>query len=58
MSTFKTFEEVRTEEQKIIEKSRDQNARKGVPAYEYYVGLAFSGGGIRSATFNLGVLKH
>ncbi|MGH9743398.1 MAG: patatin-like phospholipase family protein, partial [Candidatus Acidiferrum sp.] len=43
-----------------VETSRDQRLGKGAPrpaAQKSLVGLAFSGGGIRSATFNLGVLQ-
>jgi hypothetical protein len=48
------FESVRLAEQEWIGRRRE-NA--GVAANAELVGLAFSGGGIRSATFNLGVLQ-
>lgn len=51
------FNKVLKEEQDIINESRKHNARSGTPVDGDYVGLAFSGGGIRSATFNFGVLK-
>jgi len=51
------FNKVLKEEQDIINESRKHNARLGTPVDGDYVGLAFSGGGIRSATFNFGVLK-
>jgi len=51
-----TFEEVRRAEFAELEKLR---LRRGVtlPPGEGRVGLAFSGGGIRSATINLGILQ-
>lgn len=51
-----TFEEVRAAEFEELEKLR---VRRGVilPPGEARVGLAFSGGGIRSATINLGILQ-
>lgn len=64
MNTSKTAKEVYQDERKIILASRKQKARLGEEHKEVenvddvdFVGLAFSGGGIRSATFNLGVLK-
>ncbi|MDP3007960.1 MAG: patatin-like phospholipase family protein [Methylococcales bacterium] len=52
------FNKVLKEEQDIINESRKHNARSGTSQVDGdYVGLAFSGGGIRSATFNFGVLK-
>src|ERR1700687_2484120 len=54
-----TVKEVLDEEVRQVETSR--NLRLGRdgrrPAGENLIGLAFSGGGIRSATFNLGVLQ-
>jgi hypothetical protein len=62
-----TFDQVREAESLEIAKAREERAAEykgaGLPrgvaplAAEYYVGLGFSGGGIRSATFNLGVLQ-
>jgi predicted acylesterase/phospholipase RssA len=63
-----TFEQVLKEEQKVIKDLRNlrfgvgqkvQSLEPGQPADGMLspVGLAFSGGGIRSATFNLGVLQ-
>ena len=51
-----TFEEVRAAELEELGKLR---TRRGVnvPTTEARVGLAFSGGGIRSATINLGILQ-
>jgi hypothetical protein len=51
MADFKKIRETELEE---IKKLR---ARREVPPDGPLVGLAFSGGGIRSATFNLGVLQ-
>jgi hypothetical protein len=48
-----TFSQVREEERKHFAEAR----RKGLTVEEDTVGLAFSGGGIRSATFNLGILQ-
>jgi hypothetical protein len=48
------FEPVRIAEQEWIARRREH---AGVAANGDLVGLAFSGGGIRSATFNLGVLQ-
>jgi len=41
----------------ISQRSRDAGLRSGSIARDQLMGLAFSGGGIRSATFNLGVLQ-
>ena len=58
------WEQVRKEELAWIERARRTRAKVGPklseyskPAGEHIFGLAFSGGGIRSATFNLGVLQ-
>jgi hypothetical protein len=40
----------------VIEREREFLARSGAPAGAA-IGLAFSGGGIRSATFNLGIIQ-
>jgi hypothetical protein len=48
------FEEVLRSERAAIDEAR---LRNGVPLVAPLWGLAFSGGGIRSATFNLGVLQ-
>ncbi len=53
--TFKTAFKAEISE---IEKSRvARGATTAKPAEKNLIGLAFSGGGIRSATFNLGVLQ-
>lgn len=52
----KTFTEVQAEEQTCIQEQR-KTAWPNGSEQNRYVGLAFSGGGIRSATFNLGVLQ-
>ncbi|HVO82029.1 MAG TPA: patatin-like phospholipase family protein [Terriglobales bacterium] len=53
--------EVLDEEIQQVETSRglrlDDQHRQRPPAKQSLIGLAFSGGGIRSATFNLGVLQ-
>lgn len=49
-----SFEKVKEGEKKWIETSR---SKRGVETDGPLVGLAFSGGGIRSATFNLGILQ-
>src|ERR1700675_4221723 len=41
----------------ISERSHAAGRRSGSIARDQLMGLAFSGGGIRSATFNLGVLQ-
>jgi len=53
------FPTVFDEEQKLIAASRHQRGvpREDLDPRQDLVGLAFSGGGIRSATFNLGVLQ-
>src|ERR1700719_4408549 len=51
-----TFTEVRASELKELEKLRELRGVK-LPADKGRVGLAFSGGGIRSATINLGILQ-
>ena len=59
-SANKTFESIRAEERIAIEKARVERAKVkgGSPGTgNDYLGLSFSGGGIRSATFNLGVLQ-
>ncbi len=48
-----TWEEAFPEELEVVRKRRPA----GAPVEENLVGLAFSGGGIRSATFGLGVLE-
>ena len=52
------FESVLHEEVEVIKASRE---KRGVPCPEPteddLIGLSFSGGGIRSATFNLGVIQ-
>jgi predicted acylesterase/phospholipase RssA len=64
----KEFDEVLEAEIGEIEKSRGKRWRQGCAmpktenvrrraAFFDLIGLAFSGGGIRSATFNLGVLQ-
>ena len=58
--TLFTIKEVRNEEFRQLEMSRNLRLGGNVkrPAAEKsLVGLAFSGGGIRSATFNLGILQ-
>jgi Patatin-like phospholipase len=37
--------------------AKDSEEKRAGQAYERHIGLSFSGGGIRSATFNLGVLQ-
>src|SRR6476660_7580071 len=51
-----TFEEVQEAEKKELEGVRERTP-PGTRLPEETVGLAFSGGGIRSATFHLGVLQ-
>lgn len=51
-----TFAQVQAEELKELEKLRERRGVK-IPAQKGRVGLAFSGGGIRSATINLGILQ-
>src|SRR5262245_17117191 len=53
-----SFEEVLDLEYAQIERlSREVELASGTVAKDQLLGLAFSGGGIRSATFNLGVLQ-
>lgn len=53
-----TFDEVKDAEKEEIKKLRKKRLPEGNnSSEELLVGLAFSGGGIRSATFNLGVLQ-
>ncbi len=52
-----TFEDVRKKEQKQIANSRIKRRVLTPPTSDNLIGLAFSGGGIRSATFNLGILQ-
>src|SRR5580698_11008294 len=54
-----TVTQVLDEELQQVETSRNLRLGPDVrsPAQESLIGLAFSGGGIRSATFNLGVLQ-
>lgn len=47
----RTWEEVQSQEESVLP------PRTGLPPGSPRVGLAFSGGGIRSATFNLGILQ-
>lgn len=55
-SDTSTFDDVKEKEE--IKKSRAKRLPKSNNSdEELFVGLAFSGGGIRSATFNLGVLQ-
>jgi hypothetical protein len=48
------FEEVARSEREEINRARGE---AGLPPAKQFAGLAFSGGGIRSATFNLGVIQ-
>jgi len=54
-----TFAEVFPKELQVLEKARQkrETPRSGRPLKNDLIGLAFSGGGIRSATFNLGVIQ-
>lgn len=52
-----SFDKVKVEEEKVIKIGRGANDDKETPPLKNTFGLAFSGGGIRSATFNLGVLQ-
>jgi len=53
-----TFKEVLQDElSKIAEARRARGVRTSRPTADNLIGLAFSGGGIRSATFNLGILQ-
>jgi hypothetical protein len=52
-----TFEEVRREELELLKESQDAPGLDSGDVSDQLMGLAFSGGGIRSATFNLGVLQ-
>jgi len=57
MNSGAGFDQVREDELKAIEDSRaSRGCPEGDPADDL-LGVAFSGGGIRSATFNLGVLQ-
>ena len=67
-SSEKKFEEIRKFEAEEIGRARQARYRSGFRHWQtsppqdgqpasQFVGLAFSGGGIRSATFNLGVLQ-
>jgi hypothetical protein len=56
-SLLVTFEDVRIQELRQIARSREARNVATPPAQDNLIGLAFSGGGIRSATFNLGVLQ-
>lgn len=51
-----TFAEVQAEELRELARLREQRG-VAIPADKERVGLAFSGGGIRSATINLGILQ-
>jgi len=58
--TLPTVEEVLDEELQQVETSRNLRLEHDIQrpaARESLIGLAFSGGGIRSATFNLGILQ-
>lgn len=50
------FEYVRAQELEAIKEARKKDQASGADSDDLF-GLAFSGGGIRSATFNLGVLQ-
>ena len=54
-----TFAEVLPKEIEVLQKARQKRnvPERPVPLEQDIVGLAFSGGGIRSATFNLGVIQ-
>jgi hypothetical protein len=53
-----TFKEVLQDElSKIAEARRARGVSTSKPTADNLIGLAFSGGGIRSATFNLGILQ-
>lgn len=56
-----SIREVLEQELRQVETSRDlrldEELSRRLPAQQGLIGLAFSGGGIRSATFNLGVLQ-
>jgi hypothetical protein len=53
-----TFKEVlQDESSKIAEARRARGVSTSKPTADNLIGLAFSGGGIRSATFNLGILQ-
>src|ERR1700739_3307267 len=54
-----SFADVFTHELDVIGRAREkrQVPQRQRPLPEYIVGLSFSGGGIRSATFNLGVIQ-
>jgi len=58
-SQSKTFSEVFPEEIEVIRSARNkrQTPPRTRPVEEDLIGLTFSGGGIRSATFNLGVIQ-
>jgi hypothetical protein len=60
MTSSPSIEEVLAQELQQVETSRNLRLGRGAgrqPAGESLIGLAFSGGGIRSATFNLGILQ-
>jgi hypothetical protein len=52
---LRSWGQVEAREHREIRRSRANLGRSGEP--EDWVGLAFSGGGIRSATFNLGIVQ-
>jgi predicted acylesterase/phospholipase RssA len=52
-----TFEQVLRDELGCINRSRPNRNVSSTARAENLTGLAFSGGGIRSATFNLGILQ-
>jgi hypothetical protein len=53
-----TFKEVLQDElTQVAESRRARGVNSSKPTADNLIGLAFSGGGIRSATFNLGVLQ-
>ena len=52
-----TFDKVRNEERRLLDRIWNARGVKGKGKGSKKISLAFSGGGIRSATFNLGVLQ-
>jgi len=54
-----SFAEVFPKELEVVEKARGKREapKRPLPLRQDLIGLAFSGGGIRSATFNLGVIQ-
>ena len=57
MSTFSFKEVIQREKEQLRQRRKKLNQEHGTPEQENWFGIAMSGGGIRSATINLGFLK-